>query len=147
MVIEDKNDWIASRLRISRRASWLSIEQLASAVGRSSKTISRWEGAKGSPDVNDLTKLAAALGVTPHWLMTGEGTKDLIAAFQGIHSELNPDGSTTNLFPVEETGPRLTPSQKILQNVMLDLDASKLSDDEAARLTLAIQEALRRARP
>ena len=45
---------------------------LADKIGVSSKTISKWETAKGLPDITLLQPLAAALGVSVIELMNGE---------------------------------------------------------------------------
>ena len=46
--------------------------ELADQIGVSSKTISKWETAKGLPDITLLQPLAAALGVSVIELMNGE---------------------------------------------------------------------------
>ena len=46
--------------------------QLAEKIGVSSKTISKWETAKGLPDVSLLQPLAQALGISLIELMNGE---------------------------------------------------------------------------
>ena len=45
---------------------------LAEAIGVSSKTISKWETAKGLPDITLLQPLAKALGISVIELMNGE---------------------------------------------------------------------------
>ena len=45
---------------------------LAERIGVSSKTISKWETAKGLPDVSLLQPLAQALGISVIELMNGE---------------------------------------------------------------------------
>ena len=46
--------------------------ELADKIGVSSKTVSKWETAKGLPDITLLQPLAAALGVSLIELMNGE---------------------------------------------------------------------------
>ena len=46
--------------------------ELADKIGVSSKTVSKWETAKGLPDITLLQPLAAALGVSVIELMNGE---------------------------------------------------------------------------
>ena len=46
--------------------------ELAEKIGVSSKTISKWETAKGLPDINLLQPLAQALGISVIELMNGE---------------------------------------------------------------------------
>ena len=45
--------------------------ELADKIGVSSKTVSKWETAKGLPDITLLQPLAAALGVSVIELMNG----------------------------------------------------------------------------
>ena len=57
------------QLRESRR---MTQAELAEQIGVSSKTISKWETAKGLPDISLLQPLAKALGVSVIELMNGE---------------------------------------------------------------------------
>lgn len=56
-------------LRESRK---LTQAELAEKLGVSSKTISKWETAKGLPDISLLQPLAQALGISVIELMSGE---------------------------------------------------------------------------
>ena len=57
------------QLRESRR---ITQAELAEKIGVSSKTISKWETAKGLPDISLLQPLAQALGISVIELMNGE---------------------------------------------------------------------------
>jgi len=57
------------QLRESRR---LTQAELAEKLGVSSKTVSKWETAKGLPDISLLQPLAQALGISVIELMSGE---------------------------------------------------------------------------
>ena len=57
------------QLRESRR---LTQAELAEKIGVSSKTVSKWETAKGLPDISLLQPLAQALGISVIELMNGE---------------------------------------------------------------------------
>ena len=57
------------QLRESRK---LTQAELAEKIGVSSKTISKWETAKGLPDVSLLQPLAQSLGISVIELMNGE---------------------------------------------------------------------------
>ena len=46
--------------------------ELAEKIGVSSKTVSKWETAKGLPDISLLQPLAQALGISVIELMNGE---------------------------------------------------------------------------
>ena len=57
------------QLRESRK---LTQAELAGRIGVSSKTVSKWETAKGLPDISLLRPLAQALGISVIELMNGE---------------------------------------------------------------------------
>ena len=67
------NTYIASTtIRQLREARNLTQQELAQKIGVSSKTISKWETAKGLPDVSLLQPLAQALNISVIELMNGE---------------------------------------------------------------------------
>lgn len=55
-----------------REARKMTQAELAEIIGVSSKTISKWETAKGLPDITLLQPLARALGISVIELMNGE---------------------------------------------------------------------------
>ena len=55
-----------------REARSMTQAALAEKIGVSSKTISKWETAKGLPDISLLQPLAQALGISVMELMNGE---------------------------------------------------------------------------
>jgi len=55
-----------------REKSGMTQAELAERIGVSSKTVSKWETAKGLPDISLLQPLAQALGVSVIELMNGE---------------------------------------------------------------------------
>lgn len=55
-----------------REARKLTQTELAEKIGVSSKTVSKWETAKGLPDISLLQPLAQALGISVIELMNGE---------------------------------------------------------------------------
>ena len=67
------NTYVTSTtIRQLREARGLTQAELAGQLGVSSKTISKWETAKGLPDVSLLQPLAQALGISLIELMNGE---------------------------------------------------------------------------
>ena len=58
-------------IRRLREARGLTQAELADKVGVSSKAVSKWETAKGLPDISLLQPLAGALGVSVIELMSG----------------------------------------------------------------------------
>jgi DNA-binding XRE family transcriptional regulator/desulfoferrodoxin (superoxide reductase-like protein) len=59
-------------IRQLREARKLTQAELAERIGVSSKTVSKWETAKGLPDISLLQPLAQALGISVIELMNGE---------------------------------------------------------------------------
>ena len=59
-------------IKLLREKQNLTQAELAEKIGVSSKTISKWETAKGLPDITLLQPLAQALGVSVIELMNGE---------------------------------------------------------------------------
>ena len=59
-------------IKALREARNLTQAELADKIGVSSKTVSKWETAKGLPDITLLQPLAAALGVSVIELMNGQ---------------------------------------------------------------------------
>ena len=59
-------------IRQLREGRNLTQAELAEQIGVSSKTISKWETAKGLPDISLLQPLAQALGISVIELMNGE---------------------------------------------------------------------------
>jgi len=61
-----------STIRQLREERNLTQAELAAMIGVSSKTISKWETARGLPDISLLQPLAGALGISVIELMNGE---------------------------------------------------------------------------
>ena len=59
-------------IKALREARNLTQAELAEKIGVSSKTVSKWETAKGLPDITLLQPLASALGVSVIELMNGQ---------------------------------------------------------------------------
>ena len=59
-------------IRLLRESRGLTQAELAEKIGVSSKTVSKWETAKGLPDISLLQPLAQALGISVIELMNGE---------------------------------------------------------------------------
>ena len=61
--------------------------ELADRIGISSKTISKWETAKGLPDISLLQPLAQALGISVIELMNGEQILNKNVSANMLHSK------------------------------------------------------------
>ena len=62
---------IGSRIKIAREKKGLTQTELADILGVSSKAVSKWETARGLPDISLIEPLAHALSVSVMELMTG----------------------------------------------------------------------------
>ncbi|QRK08550.1 helix-turn-helix transcriptional regulator [Archangium violaceum] len=81
--LEEVRDTLARNLSAARSALGLSQDQLAAAGGVSRATINQLEGAEGDPRLSTLVGLAAALGVSPVFLLLGRDELDAIAKVPG----------------------------------------------------------------
>lgn len=61
-----------STIRTARQKKGITQSELADIIGVDKKTVSKWETAKGLPDINLLQPLAKALGVSVMELMSGD---------------------------------------------------------------------------
>lgn len=62
----------AAAIRSLRESRGMTQQALADKIGVSAKTISKWETARGLPDISLLQPLAQALGVSLPELLNGE---------------------------------------------------------------------------
>lgn len=69
----DSQATLGDRLSAAREAAGLSQTALASRLGVRLKTLRGWENDLAEPRANRLQMLAAMLGVSLRWLLTGEG--------------------------------------------------------------------------
>ncbi|HEM8291497.1 LexA family protein [Providencia rettgeri] len=63
-----------NRIQLARQALGLTQGDLADKVGVVRRQIAAYEAGDSKPRVNVLNNLAAALGTSPNWLASGEGT-------------------------------------------------------------------------
>ena len=63
---------IGTRLRDARIAHGFDQAKLSAKIDVASRTLQRWEKGEQVPDSLYLMRLSKALGVTNHWLLTGE---------------------------------------------------------------------------
>ena len=64
---------IGERITAARTCIQLSTAQLSRRLGVQTKTLSRWQHDISQPRSNRLAMLAGVLGVSPQWLLVGEG--------------------------------------------------------------------------
>lgn len=66
---------IASRIRECRQERGMEQAKLAARLDIATRTLQRWEKGEQTPDSDTLIKIARVTGVSPHWLLTGQGIK------------------------------------------------------------------------
>ena len=69
----DDHATLGDRLAAGREAAGMTQGQLAQRLGVRAKTLRDWENDLSEPRANRLQMLAALLGVSLRWLLTGEG--------------------------------------------------------------------------
>lgn len=64
---------IASRIRTARHNRGLSQAELGAKIGVKQSNVGRWEQGEHTPRSSTLRRIAEALEINLHWLVTGEG--------------------------------------------------------------------------
>ena len=64
---------IAERLKAARQLRKKSQIWVADEVGVTQSSVSLWELGKGDPTTENMERIAQALNINYHWLLTGEG--------------------------------------------------------------------------
>ncbi len=73
-IMDDATTQLADRLLDLRRKAGYSQEQLADLLGVSRQAISKWEGAQGRPEVDNVVKLAQIYRVSTDFILTGSAS-------------------------------------------------------------------------
>lgn len=74
--MKDWKERFRQRMAVLKERDGLTQQELATKIGRSQTLISKWLLGEREPGIEDLEKIAAALGVTTEWLMHGIGAPD-----------------------------------------------------------------------
>jgi transcriptional regulator with XRE-family HTH domain len=64
---------MGARLRLARTSVDLTAKELGKTIGRSERTIFRYEWGATEPTLEEIRKLAARCKVSVGWLVNGEG--------------------------------------------------------------------------
>ena len=65
-----------ARIKLARQAAGLTQDGLAAAVGVSRSAVAQWETERSGQVGANLARVAALLGVSPAYLLTGEGAPE-----------------------------------------------------------------------
>ena len=64
---------IGDRIVTARQCNQLTTAQLSRRLGVQTRTLTSWQNDSTQPRSNRLAMLAGVLGVSPQWLLMGEG--------------------------------------------------------------------------
>lgn len=101
---------INDRITASRQAQKMSKAELARRVGISHASVSKWESGLNQPKGRYLNDLAAALGVTVDWLLTGEGeargqpTPEAMLGYHNVEPAVIPQGTRVPVLSYVQAG-------------------------------------------
>ena len=101
---------ISDRILSRRTALGLSKTALAKAIGISGVSVGKWESGLNQPKGRYLNDLAAALGVSVDWLLTGkeEGTTGVaespIPGYRNVEPAVIPQGSRVPILSYVQAG-------------------------------------------
>ena len=101
---------INERIKQTRKRLGYSQEILGSRVGVSRVSISQWERGENTPNGRYLNDLAAALGVTVDWLLTGEGegavtsAPEVISGYHNVEPAVIPQGNRIPILSYVQAG-------------------------------------------
>uniref|UniRef100_UPI00051B1D96 helix-turn-helix domain-containing protein n=1 Tax=Aeromonas aquatica TaxID=558964 RepID=UPI00051B1D96 len=101
---------INERIKQTRKRLGYSQEILGSRVGVSRVSISQWERGENTPNGRYLNELAAALGVTVDWLLTGEGDapsssgEPQIPGYHNVEPAVIPQGTHVPVLSYVQAG-------------------------------------------
>lgn len=70
---QSKDKFVGQRVRLARRDKNLNQEELAERIGIHRNSLVRYERGERGIDVALLVRISEVLGVSLHWLVTGEG--------------------------------------------------------------------------
>ena len=100
---------LADKIIDLRKREGLSQEQLAAKLGVSRQSVSKWEGAQSTPDMDKIIKLADLFGVSTDYLL-----RDEIESLTDSPANAQPDAS------LDEAGEPLDPVSMEEANAFLD---------------------------
>ncbi|MFM5086259.1 LexA family protein [Aeromonas media] len=104
--METINDRISAR----RRAQKMSQDELAKRIGITRVSISKWESGLNQPKGRYLNDLAAALGVTVDWLLTGDGeargqpVPEAMPGYHNVEPAVIPQGTRVPVLSYVQAG-------------------------------------------
>jgi HTH-type transcriptional regulator, cell division transcriptional repressor len=88
----ENDDTLGGRLSTARDAAGLDIKAVANQLGVKLATLQAWESDRAEPRPSRLVNLAGILGVSPVWLMTGQGAgpeTDAVASIGLMRAQLS----------------------------------------------------------
>lgn len=71
--LEKNTESLAGRLKLARTLLMMNQQDFAEKLGVHKNTIGKWERGDAVPDLSSATVLCSNLGLSPYWLLNGEG--------------------------------------------------------------------------
>ncbi|MBO3760497.1 helix-turn-helix domain-containing protein [Ciceribacter sp. L1K22] len=119
-VPDASDDTLGGRLSSARDAVGVSLADLANQLGVRHETLQAWEADRAEPRPSRLVNLAGILGVSPMWLMTGQGDGPV----HGGNGELSIEAMQTQLLRMRELH---TESGRLLSSLQRQVDEMQRS--------------------
>jgi len=101
---------INDRITASRQAQKISKAELARRIGITHASVSKWESGLNQPKGRYLNDLAAALGVSVDWLLTGNDeapaaqVKEPLSGYHNVEPAVIPKGSRVPIISYVQAG-------------------------------------------
>lgn len=76
---------VGENIRTARKIANLSQEELASAIGSTKSTVSKYELGHREPPIDTIHKIAKATGFTPAFIISGETGTSITHLDNGVH--------------------------------------------------------------
>ena len=146
MKILERSKDFGKRLVEARKEHGMRAKDAADLIGVTASTMSRFENGARTPDVMQIKRLAEAININLHWLITGYGSKSVCSevghsskTFEIIHKDNITKGriivpgsdDAVEAYQVED----MFMAPRIMENdyVLIDRDSPKLGDLVAFR--------------
>lgn len=110
---------LADKIIDLRKKQGLSQEELAQKIGVSRQSVSKWEGAQSTPDMNKIPALSEVFGVSTDYLLKDDIASPGEAPLQGSDPALSADEERLRPVSMEEANRFLENNEKNAGTVAL----------------------------
>lgn len=136
-------DNLPERIKLVRTTAGVTQQEFAKALGTHQNTIGRWERGQAEPDLNSVSLLCSKFGISPYWLLSGNGP--MLEKDRDIKFVAGPGTKASELRPYKASevsgGPKFDATMAQLQARLMQVEKER---DEAREAELrAKDEALK----